>query len=99
MISYDEKELFCWGRSGCFRGRRCRFTFCRSRCTFLRASWTLLARSVDLQVSHQLLLLGKHGLESVELGLKLLNGYLRLTNRSSRVLDSEMYTFLTLKFV
>ena len=51
-----------------------------------RSSTTSMTSTVDLEVGDQLLLLGEHRLQSVQLGLQLLNGDLRLALGSGRVL-------------
>ena len=45
-----------------------------------------MSGTIGFQVCNKLLLLGKHGLKGVQLGLKLLNGDLRLALWSGRVL-------------
>ena len=65
-----------------------RSTTCRSlsRCSRSRWSAATMSGTIGFQVCNKLLLLGKHGLEGVQLGLQLLNGDLRLALWSGRVL-------------
>ena len=54
--------------------------------SLLTATRSLFARSVDLEVSHELLLLCKHRLQSVQLSLQLLNRQVRFSLHSCGIL-------------
>ena len=80
LLTYSQSlQLWRRGRSSLSLGGGCR--------SLLRAPGPLLACAVDLEVGHELLLLREHRLERVQLGLQLLNGYLGLTLRGSRILN------------